>query len=89
MAIVKEVPTDFGVPASYWRVALLQEDIVGKTLDVTLQGFFDEAACLGGKQPMAVWRGRIDGEFYQQTPSLSEVYIALTKLPDWADARSD
>jgi hypothetical protein len=89
MALLKSVPTDFGAAASYWRVAALQEDLVGKTLDVTLQGFFDQAARRGGKQPMAIWRGRLEGERYPQTPSLADIYTTLKKLADWAAAQDD
>lgn len=88
MALLKSFPTDFGVAASYWRVAILQEDAVGKTLDVVLQGFFNEAARRDGNQPMAIWRGRIEGERYQQTPTLANLYALLKTLPDWAEAKS-
>lgn len=89
MALIKAVATDFGVPAGYWLIARIQEDILGRTLDVALNGYFDEVACRAGKKPMAAWSGRLAGELYQQAPSLAALYRRLTRLPDWADASDD
>lgn len=89
MALIKQIATDFGAPAGYWLIARTHEDILARTLDVALNGYFDEAAGRTGKKPMAAWSGRLAGELYLQAPSLAALYRGLTRLPDWADASDD
>jgi hypothetical protein len=36
MALIKEIDTDYGIPANYWNIGAVQEDFKGKGTEVTL-----------------------------------------------------
>lgn len=61
MAFLKSIPTDFGASAQYWRVIGVTDDLVNRTPDLTVPGCFNEEARHAGRQPMTIWRGRIEG----------------------------
>ena len=86
MALVKPVPTEFGVDAYYWKVIELCENLAAKTNHVTLHGFYCRNACADGKNPLAIWKGKLEVCFDHERAPLGEIYAALKLLPDWNDA---
>jgi hypothetical protein len=60
MALVKELDTQFGVPASYWRIGMIQVDFNAGTTRVGLLGYADEAARRAGAKPLAGRQAEID-----------------------------
>lgn len=88
MALLKTIDTDFGASATYWRVVSISDDLLNRRLEIATAGYFSEDARRAGRQPMAIWRGRIEGDRYRQSPSLSDVYTMLRELPDWTESES-
>jgi len=54
MALNQHIPTDFGVPATYWHILALQVNRVQQTMQVTMAGYVDAAARQAGFRPIAV-----------------------------------
>ena len=51
MALIKSIPTDFGINAEYWNVGAVAEDFKGKGTEVTFYGYANKEARDAGKQP--------------------------------------
>ena len=43
MALLKSIPTDYGVPATYWRIAKVSDAFHG-TVEVTMNGYANGSA---------------------------------------------
>ena len=53
MALLKSIPTDFGINAEYWNIGAVQEDFKGKGTEVTFYGYATKEARDEGKQPLS------------------------------------
>lgn len=52
MALIKSIATDFGVAATYWRVAKISDAFHG-TIEVTMHGYADAQAAARAATPLA------------------------------------
>ena len=64
MALIKSIPTDFGINAEYWNIGAVQEDFKGKGTEVTFYGYANEQARADGKQPLSAGKVQIVGDEY-------------------------
>ena len=51
MALIKSIPTDFGISAEYWNIGAVQEDFKGQGTEVTFYGYATEQARQEARQP--------------------------------------
>ncbi len=86
MALQKTIASDYGFDASYWRLHSMQiyYDDSGVFADITLVGFRDEAARLGGKKSFLTSQNRITG--LAADPTRAEIYAEVKKLPEFSGA---
>ena len=59
MALIKSVPTDFGINAEYWNIGAVQEDFKGQGTEVTFYGYASKEAREAGKQPLSAGKVQI------------------------------
>lgn len=52
MALIKPVPTRFGIPAEYWRIISISTDEKAQVVNWTLSGYFTEKARRAGGDPV-------------------------------------
>lgn len=53
MALLKQIPTEFGIDATYWHILAVQVNRVQAALQVTMAGYPDAAARRTGCRPLA------------------------------------
>ena len=78
MALLKDIQTNFGVVASYWRIILIREDYENKVTKITFAGYLNKEARDNGALP-------IDEKiivFENQTDFIRESAYNATKLND-------
>lgn len=81
MALIKSIETDFGIPATYWRIEHFTFHRDGN-VDVTLHGYANAGA--KDKQPMASWQATIDAR-----ETRASIYEALKMTDYWEGAEDD
>lgn len=54
MALIKALPTDFGVDATYWNVLSIEVSRAERSLRVIVAGYLDGEARHDGRRPIAV-----------------------------------
>lgn len=54
MALIKRLPTDFGIVAEYWSILSLEMNRLQRAVQVTMAGYANEAARRDGHRPLAV-----------------------------------
>lgn len=88
MAIIKPVPTDFGIDAEYHRIAGFQIYYTEECLDVTLHTYVGEDARRTGKQPLgSIASLRLTfAELGGPEVTRAKIYKALALRPEWAGA---
>ncbi len=64
MALIKRIPTDFGIAAEYWSILSLEMNRVQRAVQVTMAGYADEAARRDGHRPLAVVPLAFDGDHF-------------------------
>lgn len=89
MAFLKEIQTDFGVPACYWNIGETLFDYFKRRCQVKMYGFASAEARQSGKQPMAAMNIVIEQQDFPSDESRATIYEKVKLLPDWADAQSD
>lgn len=89
MALIKSVPTDFGVDATYWNIGAVQEDFKGKGMEVTLYGYGTKEARQNEKQPLAVARIAFTGDKYLADSDRAALYGAVKADPAFAESTDD
>lgn len=82
MALGISIDTDYGVPATYWRIARVQDHFHGR-VEVTMQGYASLEARLAIKQPLAsetVWLEGVE-------KARADLYPLLKQLPQYQGAQ--
>lgn len=94
MALVKEIPTGFGVAAGYWRIASAIESYPN-SINVVMGGYINAEARQAGAQPIArkdyQFTEAVDSEnipelVYGADDDRAELYTKIKVLPEWAGA---
>tara|TARA_Y100000310_G_scaffold344092_1_gene455065 strand:+ start:580 stop:858 length:279 start_codon:yes stop_codon:yes gene_type:complete len=89
MALIKEIMTPVGYPASYWKVKAIQtvwEKDQRPVTEIMLSGYKDlETYQKENSAALADVPARFD-ESLGDEPCRKDVYEFLKKAPDWSDA---
>jgi hypothetical protein len=91
VALIKIIPTPYGVDATYHNIAALQTYYREGCCDVVLASYLDEPARRSGCQPLGTLpaiRLTLADCGDPTDPSRTTIYAALAALPAWADATS-
>lgn len=86
MALIKSIPTDFGIPAEYWNIGAVQEDFKGRGTEVTFYGYASEQARQEGKQPLSAGKVQIAGDEYVAGADRAALYAIIKQKPEFEGA---
>lgn len=86
MALLKAVPTDFGIDAEYWNIGAVQEDFKGKGTEVTFYGYASKEARDAGKQPLSAGKVQIAGDEYIAGADRQALYAIIKLKPEFEGA---
>ena len=87
MALLKTIPTDFGVPAVYWNIGAVQEDFKGKGTEITFYGYASQEAKESGSQPLSAGKVQISGEEYVAGADRAQLYAIIKQKPEFEGAQ--
>lgn len=87
MALLKSIPTDFGIDATYWNIGAVQEDFKGRGTEVTFYGYASEQARHDGKQPLSAGKVQIIGEEYVAGADRAQLYAIIKQKPEFEGAQ--
>jgi hypothetical protein len=86
MALIKSIPTEFGVSAEYWNIGAIQEDFKGKGTEVTFYGYANKQARDEGKQPLSAGKVQISGDEYIAGATRAQLYATIKTKPEFEGA---
>ncbi len=86
MALVKAIPTDYGIDASYWNIGAVAEDFKGKGTEVTFYGYASKEAREAGKQPLAAGKVQVAGSEYVAGADRAALYAIIKQRPEFEGA---
>lgn len=86
MALLKSIPTDFGINAEYWNIGAVQEDFKGKGTEVTFYGYANKQAREDGKQPLSAGKVQIAGDEYVAGADRAALYVIIKQRPEFEGA---
>lgn len=86
MALLKSIPTDFGIDATYWNIGAVQEDFKGKGTEVTFYGYASKQARDEGKQPLSAGKVQIAGDEYVAGADRQQLYQIIKQKPEFEGA---
>ena len=86
MALLKSIPTDFGINAEYWNIGAVQEDFKGKGTEVTFYGYANKQAREDGKQPLSAGKVQIAGDEYVAGAHRAALYAIIKQRPEFEGA---
>jgi hypothetical protein len=87
MALLKAIPTEFGVEAVYWNIGAVQEDFKGKGTEVTFYGYASKEARDSGGQPLSAGKVQIAGDEYVAGADRAALYAVIKQKPEFANAQ--
>jgi len=87
MALIKEIQTEYKVPAVYWHIETIQENFVQKYIDITFLGYASEQARRENGSAMASGQTRISGEEYVAGADRAALYAIIKQKPEFAGAQ--
>ena len=83
MALIKQIDTDFGIPAAYWNIGAVQEDFKGCGTEVTFYGYASKEAREAGKQPLSAGKVQIAGDDYIAGADRAALYAIIKQRPEF------
>ena len=86
MALLKSIPTDFGINAEYWNIGAVQEDFKGQGTEVTFYGYANKQAREDGKQPLSAGKVQIAGGEYVAGADRAALYAIIKQRPEFEGA---
>ena len=87
MALIKAIPTEFGIDANYWNIGAVQEDFKGKGTEVTFYGYASKEAREQGKQPLSAGKVQISGDEYVAGADRAALYSIIKQRPEFDGAQ--
>lgn len=88
MALIKSIETDFGIPANYWSIGIVNEDFKNKSIEVTIYGYANEKARQEGKQPLSAGKVQIASDEYVVGADRSTLYSIIKQRPEFIDSQN-
>lgn len=86
MALLKLIPTEFGIDAAYWNIGAVQEDFKGQGTEVTFYGYASKEAREAGKQPLSAGKVQIAGDEYVAGADRAVLYAIIKQKPEFEGA---
>lgn len=89
MALQKNIVTNYGVDATYWKICITNFDWYKNIAVIDIKGFVDETARQEDKEPLATISYNFSGEdftFNSAEDVIAHAYNKLKALPDWDSA---
>ena len=86
MAIKKAIKSDYGVYATYWNVAFLQNNFIDKVLYVKLFGYSDAAVRQDSATPLMVIEMTWREENYPGDINRQELYALIKLMSEFTGA---
>ena len=86
MALIKAIPTEFGIDATYWNIGAVQEDFKGRGTEVTFYGYANQQARQDGKQPLSAGKVQIAGDDYIAGADRAALYSIIKLRPEFEGA---
>lgn len=86
MALIKAIPTEFGIDANYHHIGAVQEDFRGRGTEVTLYGYASAEARAQGRQPMLAAKVTLTGADYIAGADRAALYEIIKQRPEFAGA---
>jgi len=86
MALIKAIPTDFGIDATYWNIGAVQEDFKGQGTEVTFYGYASKEARESGKQPLSAGKVQVTGDEYVAGADRAALYAIIKLKPEFDGA---
>jgi hypothetical protein len=86
MALIKAIPTDFGIDATYWNIGAVQEDFKGQGTEVTFYGYASKEARDSGKQPLSAGKVQVTGDEYVAGADRAALYAIIKLKPEFDGA---
>lgn len=83
MALLKEISTDYGLAAYYWKVTML-EFALNKDCHITLSGYLNKDARLNSMQPLKVFEYIVPEGTLTQPINLNDVYDYVKTQPEFS-----
>lgn len=83
MALLKEISTDYGSAAYYWKVTML-EFALTKDCHITLSGYLNKDARLNSMQPLKIFEYIVPEGTLTQPFSLNDVYDYIKTQSDFS-----
>lgn len=86
MALIKSIPTEFGVPAEYWNIGTVDEDFKSKATTITFYGYASKQAREVGHQPLASGKTQVVGPEYVAGADRAALYAIIKQRPEFEGA---
>lgn len=86
MALLLNVPTEYGVDATYWNIGAYADDFKGEGSHLTVYGYADEAARRRNNQPLTAVQVQISAGDYAPEMTREQLYTFLKSQPSFIDA---
>lgn len=86
MALLKAIPSDFGVDATYWKIGAVNEDFTGGSKEVFVFGYANKAARTDGKAPLGHAKIILGGTDYAPDEDRTALYARIKELDAWSGA---
>ena len=86
MALIKAIPTDFGIDATYWNIGAVQEDFKGRGTEVTFYGYASKQAREEGTQPLSAGKVQLAGDEYVAGADRAALYGIIKQRPEFEGA---
>ncbi len=89
MALIKSIPTEFGIDAKYWNIGAKQEDFKGKGAEITVYGYASKQARLDGKQPLSAGKIQVASDEYVADADRAALYSVIKKRAEFQGAQDE
>lgn len=73
MAIIKDISTDYGIPATYWKITKLEFHL-NKDCHITISGYSNKDARLDNKQAIKVFEYIVPEGTLANPINMADVY---------------
>lgn len=77
MALKKELKTEFGVTAGYWRIARIDQNFSQRIAAILMEGYADKEARQEGARPLETKAFALTGELFTPDIDREQIYTLL------------
>ena len=88
MALLKEISTEYGIPATYWKITKLEFHL-NKDCHITISGYSNKDARLDNKQPLKVFEYNVAEGTLANPINIADVYGYVKTQSEFVFASMD